>query len=354
MSFLKNAISTAVLAIIATAANAAITGGNGFNFDPQNGGYLANGTNDAYDGAYYLYVNGSVFSAAGTVSSDGRAVNYTATMSDLKVTRSFYVPATTTLTGADYGRYVDCVENTGTSAANNVTVGLASNLGSDGATVLVTTSDGNANLTKSDVWAVTDDADGSGDPSLAHVFGRGVDSITSSTGSDALTWNFTNLTINPGKKLCYVTYVVQATSRQLAQQAATSIYATPDLSRIPAKDVKSLKNIQTFATIDVFPPADSVIPSTASFDTAFLITANDSAFGAYTVQTKLNKIDVSAQCSAVENLNNSAGAAIGRVVRCTGLSQSLVTGANTVSITFTSGGKSVTESAKWSVKPVTN
>jgi hypothetical protein len=142
--------------------------GNGFTWDMQGDGNINNGSNDAYDGGMRLHVNGVPFGAfaQGTLSENGREVRLGVSgLSGLEVIRRVYVPESQA-----FVRYLELLRNP-TDADISVVVEIDTNLGSDGSTVIVTTSDGDTVVEAADTWTVTDDAtDGGGDPSLAHVY----------------------------------------------------------------------------------------------------------------------------------------------------------------------------------------
>lgn len=142
--------------------------GSGFTWDIQGDGNINNGTNDAYDGGMRLLVNGIQFApfAQGTLSENGREVRLGVSgLSGLEVIRRIYVPESQA-----FVRYLELLSNP-TEGDISVSVAVDTNLGSDGNTVLVTTSDGDTVIEPTDTWTVTDDlSDGGGDPSLAHVY----------------------------------------------------------------------------------------------------------------------------------------------------------------------------------------
>ena len=208
---LSAASAALVLLLASTPAEAIdLTSDGGYLFDIQdtyNGG-CSNGTSDAYDGCYGLSVNGVGYSAGSAGTLDGRYVTMaTITMgTDLSVTRHAYVPAT----GGDYIRYYDVIENTGASSAT-VDISYACNFGSDSSTVVWGTYSGDTTVDVDDYWFGTDDADGSGDPSLAHAyFGDGAiyTPESQSIGSGDSTTSF-SLTIGPGEVVGFIVFGFQ-------------------------------------------------------------------------------------------------------------------------------------------------
>ncbi|NDY92468.1 hypothetical protein [Ideonella livida] len=323
-----------------------VSGANGFFWDIDNAnGVIGDGTNDAYDGAYRLSVNGQEVVAAGTVSADGRTLYLATEMAGLRVTRTVYVPTGLRVSGADYLRYVDCVENTGTSTVAGVTLALQTNLGSDGGTLTYPLPAGLRGALG------TDDGDGFGDPSLVHLYGTHTQDMTLS--EDALSWSFLTPAVKAGKKYCYRTYAIQATTRALASELAQSLSSNPDVDGMTAVERKSLQNASDFsAQLEVFPPRGAVLPAGTSFDVATIISAPASVLSAYTLSAKLNGVDVSAACRSTQALVDASGAITGHAVRCTGLSSQLVTGTNDMVFQVRAGKESAKAHVFWQVLPV--
>src|SRR5690606_28682812 len=109
-----------------------------------------------------------------TMSLSGRQLEFPVqVMAGLRVRRLAYVPPTI----GDFARYLEVLENPGTSPITT-TVTISGNLGSDSGTTIVGTSSGDTIVSSADFWFATDDAsDGAGDPSLGHVFGGSSSSI---------------------------------------------------------------------------------------------------------------------------------------------------------------------------------
>jgi len=231
--FLTLAAGLFALALLSLPAIAhallSLTSGGGFLFDVYEtyGGYLSNGTTDAYDGAYYLEVNGTTLSTTtGTTSTDGRTVTIAATtLGAVSVQRFIYVPAS----GGDYARFLDVVSNPGSTAAAARIV-VRGNLGSDSSTVLYATSSGDAALTTGDTWFGTDDTDGTLDPSLAHVFqgtSPRVGATAATLTSDNFSWEFST-SIPPGARVAVLTFAIQKNNRADAEAEARRLVELPD------------------------------------------------------------------------------------------------------------------------------
>jgi hypothetical protein len=141
---------------------------NGIRFGA---GQFIQGTNNAFDGLNRLQVNGVDFSplASQLVTQDDTnrtVITPAVTIGGLSVSREITVPDTGT---EDFARTVDKFANS-TVASITVPVRIVGNLGSDAATVVFATSDGDTIVEPSDSWFATDDADASGAPAIVHVF----------------------------------------------------------------------------------------------------------------------------------------------------------------------------------------
>jgi hypothetical protein len=191
-------------------------------------GTLMNGSIDAYDGAYALTVDGVVYGAGGRPGSvvlDGRSVKTEElAIGDLRVRRFIYVPKT----GGSYARYLDVVLNVG-SAERTVRVQITGNLGSDSGTVAVASSSGDPWPDVSDSWFSTDDVDGSGDPSLAHVVQGPSPRVRASSVTldvDNFGWAF-EARVPAGGRIAVLTYAVQVWSQADAQAQAHWLSSRP-------------------------------------------------------------------------------------------------------------------------------
>jgi hypothetical protein len=231
------AIATALvggsLLVPAVALAIDLTSAGGFLFDIQDrsGGELSNGSIDAYDGCYYLDVGGVRWRSggAGTTTLMGRQVEMpSSSVAGLDVQRIVYVPSAM----GDWARYLDVLTNRGATPITT-TVRISGNLGSDSGTRLIATSTGGAAVTTRDAWFSTDDTDGSGDPSLAHLFQAGPDSGAPvsaravSLATDNLEWTF-DVTVPAGGRVAILTFAIQTMNQAGAQAEATRLLDLPD------------------------------------------------------------------------------------------------------------------------------
>lgn len=221
----------------------------GSRWDIDANGQINDGTNDAYDGGLRLSVvdalTGSDLGFYGSdayTTLDGRQVVLKGFPIDgLTTTRQVFVPA-----DATFARFVDSVTNTGTTE-RTVVVSVASNLGSDGSTLVVGTSQGGSVYGSGDRWVVTDDSsDGGGDPTMVHVlWGEGGQAPSDAFRSgDNLTQRWT-LRIEPGQTVSLMHFAAQAGNRAAAMALAQQIDSF-DLDLLAGLSTAELSSITNF------------------------------------------------------------------------------------------------------------
>jgi len=235
-------VMSAILALQAlpcygTAPYEVLTGPEGFIYDVSSGTAggtcLYEGTNDAYDYAYFLSINGVYYNATNLTVSGRDIIGTTEILSGLLVTRKLYVPTSKDGALGNFGRWYDSLQNTTTSPIT-VSVEYFSNLGSDASTVVTGSDNGNTSVEITDRWFATDDAwDGSEDPSLAHIMyltgaPEPIDYVELSGGpyggqGDRLTWRYDNVVIKPGQTIAFVTFAVQEKNRAASIEEAKGI-----------------------------------------------------------------------------------------------------------------------------------
>ncbi len=216
------AASLAALSVAPARAETRLTTAGGFVFDidETKGGQIIDGTDDAFDGAYLLEVNGRVYDTArgiSTFSRDGRTLVLPERLiSGATVHREIYVPAT----GGNFVRYLDVVQNQGDTPLH-LQIAIRGNVGSDAETVTFGASDA---VSPTDSWFGSDDLDESGDPAVAHVVQGDCPlspAVTMGMSSDAFRWQYETV-IDPGGQIALLTFGVQARTRaEASAQAAT-------------------------------------------------------------------------------------------------------------------------------------
>lgn len=196
--------------------------GAGFRWDVGNVGEIFDGTNDAYDGG--LILGGFPFRpSAGTEQGERELILGPAPIPQFQgavtAERRIYVPP-----NAGFARYLETFTNTGSTTVTP-TVTVSSNLGSNGSTQRIATSSGDLSFTTADDWLVTDDFNGSGDPTLAHVVaGDGERPVSVSLSGDILSFSY-GLTLAPGESRSILHYAVQAVDQSIATATANDLRA---------------------------------------------------------------------------------------------------------------------------------
>jgi len=241
----------------------------GFLWDLSNGGSVCNGTSDAFDGHWTVFVDGQEYTALQAGSElNGRQLVFAAQpLGALEVERRVYVPDV----GSAFARYYDTFTNT-TASVVSATVDYTSNLGSDGSTTIWGSSDGDAVPTSADTWWGTDDVDGAGDPSLAFNVWDGAAQApaavhTAPCGVGSTSAQF-QIVVAPGETVALVTFTTQASDQASAQAGATNLATTPTEAH------EGLTARQKFQTLNWDLPIEVlVIYDTASEGTPALVAA---------------------------------------------------------------------------------
>ncbi|MBE9037888.1 calcium-binding protein [aff. Roholtiella sp. LEGE 12411] len=191
---------------------------SGFLWDIQSNGSIGDGTNDAYDGGLNL-TNFPSFNTAQTEENGREVVLGAASVDGVEVQRKIYVPE-----DQSWARFLEIVTNTSSSTVN-YTVNLNANLGSDGGTVLVSTSSGDNVFDINDNWLVTDDFDGDFDPTMVHVIGGDNSSLSpnaASLNSDNINFAY-DLTLAPGETQIVMHFAAQNSDQATALAKAAEL-----------------------------------------------------------------------------------------------------------------------------------
>jgi hypothetical protein len=161
--------------------------------------------------------------------------------------RKVYVP-----TVGSYARWMNFFKNTGTSALT-VTMYTSNNLGSDTATVITGSSNGNMTAETSDTWVASFQNWNTGpplhistDPRLAHVLqGPGasvpVSMIHFVNGDDNPWWAYT-FTIAPGATTAILNYGVASMTQAAAASQAASLVSAPPVACLSAGETAEVAN----------------------------------------------------------------------------------------------------------------
>ncbi|MFO1001424.1 MAG: fibrinogen-like YCDxxxxGGGW domain-containing protein [Planctomycetaceae bacterium] len=144
-------------------------------------------------------------------------------ISGIIVSRDVTVPAT----GSQYfARTIDTFTNS-TASLIEVPVRVNGNLGSDAATTVFATSDGDLLVEPTDLWFGTDDADGTGTPAIIHLLHGpfGLQPTSVNVIEDNVEWTY-NLTVAAGETKRLASFTVLGTTRAEAIAAANALVTT--------------------------------------------------------------------------------------------------------------------------------
>jgi hypothetical protein len=123
----------------------------------------------------------------------------------------------------DFARVVDTFNNP-TSLPTNIPVRILGNLGSDAATTVFATSDGDLIVEPTDLWFGTDDADGTGAPAIIHLLRGpfGLQPASVNAIEDNIEWTY-DLTVPAGETVRLAHFTVLGTTRAEAIAAANAL-----------------------------------------------------------------------------------------------------------------------------------
>ncbi len=186
-------------------------------------GQLVQGPDNAFDGLNRLQVGGANYAPITDSATDdgGRTVvtgNHN--LAGLTVHREITVPATG---NEDFARTVDVFQNP-MGAAITTNVRIVGNLGSDAATTVFATSDGDTVIETGDQWIGTDDGDGTGTPAIVHYIHSpaGLKPTSVIRTGDNIEWTY-GLTIPAGQTLRLAHFTVLSEHRADAIAAANAL-----------------------------------------------------------------------------------------------------------------------------------
>lgn len=217
---------------------------NNFIWDIQQAGFINNGSSDAYDGGMRLFVDGTAFPNFSQASElqNGREVQIgLANMSGLLITRRVYIPD-----NHAFARFMEVLNNP-SSTDIDVQIQINTNLGSDGNSIIVRTSDGDTAIEPVDFYVVTDDtSNGGGDPSLAHVYAGPNASVTpvvtAPLGSIIYTYD---VTVPANSRVILLHFDSQNANRTVAIASADYLLGLGD-GTLDGMSVEDLQDVVNF------------------------------------------------------------------------------------------------------------
>ncbi|MCO6459575.1 MAG: VCBS repeat-containing protein, partial [Pirellulaceae bacterium] len=210
----------------------------------------------AFDGLNRLQVGGADYvapSAAPVFADGGRTlVTPVQSLMGLNVSREVTVPSAGT---QDFARTIDSFHNP-TGSPITTTVKVVSNLGSDLATTVFNTSDGDSIPETTDQWIGTDDGDGTGTPAVIH-FIHGPDGLKPNdvqVVGDNIFWTY-NVIVQPGATLQLASFTVVNDTRAGAEAAVSALvnanntgFANQAAAFLSPADLMALANFQFHTT----------------------------------------------------------------------------------------------------------
>jgi ELWxxDGT repeat protein len=226
-----NSGSVGILASTTTVGVRPFFTAGGSNIDLQvtnpGSGQIVQGPNNAFDGLNRLQVGSNSYApnAASLVLSDSNQtlVTPTVAMYGVTVSREVMVP----MTGSqDFARTLDILTNS-TGASITLPVRIVGNLGSDAATTVFATSDGDLLVEPTDLWFGTDDADGTGTPAIIHLLHGpyGLQPASVNVIEDNVEWTY-DLTVPAGETKRLAHFTVLGTTQAEAIAAANALVMT--------------------------------------------------------------------------------------------------------------------------------
>ncbi len=218
------------------------------NADTSGGGTVSTTLSDAFDGygAICISTNGdtgpcstantnvTIYNQNGPGTLDATCGNRQVvlnpqTIGSLSVQRKILVPS-----NDEFARFLNIVTNN-SGSTQTVTLITSNNLGSDGNTSIVATSNGNTTAEVTDFWVTTFQAFSgttSSDVRLGHVLqGAGartpVGTVSFADGSDLPFWSYT-FTLAPGETKAIMNFVTGQPTRAEAAAKATELTTLPN------------------------------------------------------------------------------------------------------------------------------
>jgi len=219
----------------------------------------AQGSIAAYPGYSYANITKLVPVATPDLLDGGRTVvTPSQTLAGLLVSREITVPNTGLY---DFARTVDTFTNP-TADPITTTVQIVGNLGSDAATTVFATSDGDRLVGLADQWVGTDDADGVGTPAIIHyIHGPlGLRPTSVQVVGDNIEWTY-QISVDPGQTLRLASFTIVGDTRAVAVAAANALVSPSTFEGQAAAffDPTELASIANFQ-FDRPPVADAAGP----------------------------------------------------------------------------------------------
>ena len=241
--------------------------GNGFRWDIQTDGRIRYGTDNAY---YYSSYGG--LDLASIMLPDGYSDDFNGSSDaiaededreltigphvfsgrDLEVNRKIFVPE-----DEAFARYLEILENTGTTEMT-VRIYIRTYLGSQEDTEIIQTSSGDQSLAANDDYIITDDEDGTGTPTMVHVFSGANAEVEPSEMESYLSsyyyrmGYYFDVTIPAGERRIVMHFASQNANRADAHASATALHCLQGraLSGLTPDEQEDIINFVAFPDSD--------------------------------------------------------------------------------------------------------
>ncbi len=210
------------------AAPITLTDGGDFDWDVQGDGHIERGTDDAFDDAFDVFVDGARYPELGLLTPQlgGRQLRLgPAALAGVNVRRKIYVPD-----DDRFARLLAIIDNPHPEP-RAVRVRLAGNYGSDDETTVIGSAIADGIVDATDDWFATDDGAAlGGDPPVTLVFaGPGAALRPDSVQQVADTWRVEfPLVIPPGERRIVMHFAAQSATRAEALAQAARLATLPE------------------------------------------------------------------------------------------------------------------------------
>jgi hypothetical protein len=252
-------------------------GGYGFliQVGGRGAGQLVDDASNAFEGLNRLQVGSDFFSTAlrpHDLSDAGRTLTTPSqTLSGLDVWREITVPDVGT---EAFARTVDVLQNP-TDGPVSTTVRLVGNLGSDAATTVFATGDGDLDVETTDQWIGTDGGAGGGPAVIHYIHGPfGVQPSAVAVLGDNIEWTY-NLTVPAHQTARLAHFTILADDRTAAMAAADAL-VTPAGFGGQAAAFLSQEELNSLVSFDTPPVADAGGPYSSDEGAQIQLDASDS------------------------------------------------------------------------------
>jgi hypothetical protein len=248
--FVFGAAAGLILLAAASAAADEVADAQGFTWDIQKDGSIGDGSNDTFDGALHLNVNGVRFPGGKKrTGQDGRELVFgPVPIGDLRVTRKVRVPLTTACC-----RFLEIIENTGSKPAS-VQVTLVADLGSTAQNII------RPDYEDGRVPFVAVDQSGGSSKCVAFCMASDFSGrrVTATVSGDDVVLVYEAIMVNPGARVAFLHVCAQRHNAKEAAEFGKDIRWWPFLRGLDPGDRWLVRNVSpsdelfSFEGVDLF------------------------------------------------------------------------------------------------------